>query len=72
MSDQTQYQKLTAAIEHLQEVLNSGNTSVTMDGASATYDLAAVRKRLNELIRQKNNLTKSSFMIGVNASGGSS
>ena len=72
MSDQTQYAKLVADIEHLQSILNSGATSASADGVSATYDLNAVRKRLQELIRRKNNITKRSFMLGIDVSGGSS
>ena len=40
-------------IAALEQILNAGVTSASVDGQSVTYDLAMVRKRLNELKRTK-------------------
>ena len=40
----------TAEIARLREILNSGQSSYTIEGQTVNYDLGAVRKRLQELI----------------------
>lgn len=41
-------------ITQLEMILNTGATTVVVDGQKVTYDLAAVRKRLRELRRRQN------------------
>lgn len=39
----------TAAIAALEEILNNGATSVTVDGETIHYDFDEIRRRLREL-----------------------
>lgn len=40
----------TAEIARLRAILNSGQTSYSVEGQTVNYDLAAIRRRLQELI----------------------
>ena len=42
----------SARIAELRQILAEGNTSTSIDGRSATWDLDQVRQELNELIRE--------------------
>jgi len=44
---------LATEIARLEEILNTGATSIFVDGQKVTLDLAAVRKRLVELKRRQ-------------------
>lgn len=43
----------SAEIANLEAILNSGAKSVTTDGLTTEFDLAAIRLRRDELVRQQ-------------------
>lgn len=49
---------LETDIAALEAVLSSGASSVFVDGQKVTYDLESIRKRLNELRRQRSAATR--------------
>lgn len=52
-------------IERLRELLQSGVTSVTVDGVTTSFDLTSARRELRELERQEGLRTRRRRIIGV-------
>jgi hypothetical protein len=53
-------------ITALEAILNAGVTTVSVDGQNVTYDLAAVRKRLSELRRERGTGTIKPIVAAIN------
>lgn len=45
-------QEITERIEEIEAILRAGQTSITIDGVTTTYDFAELRRQRAELIRE--------------------
>ena len=53
-------------IDALEAILNAGVSNASVDGQAVTYDLAAVRKRLSELRRERGTGTIKPIIASIN------